>query len=99
VAEAFLWQGQVEATISLFIDLTKKQAKNFVAYLKKHQSRIVNYDYLSSEELCSIGSGSVESAVKLLGKRLKISGAQWKKENVPQMLQLRCAYLNGLLSS
>ena len=27
-----------------------------------------------------------------------ISGAQWKRENVPQVLAHRCAYLNGLLS-
>jgi hypothetical protein len=30
----------------------------------------------------------VESAVKQIGKRLKISGAQWKLENLPQMLDL-----------
>ena len=28
----------------------------------------------------------VESAVKQIGKRLKISGAQWKLANVPRML-------------
>jgi hypothetical protein len=27
--------------------------------------------------------------------RLKLVGAQWKATNVNQMLQLRCAYLNG----
>jgi hypothetical protein len=43
--------------------------------------------------------GAVESAVKQIGKRLKISGAQWKLENVPRMLQLRCAYLNGQLTA
>jgi hypothetical protein len=25
---------------------------------------------------------------------LKLSGAQWKRENINQMLRLRCAYLN-----
>jgi hypothetical protein len=46
---------------------------------------------------------AVESAVKQIGKRMKISGArreasplgQWKLENIPSMLQLRTAYLNG----
>jgi hypothetical protein len=47
---------------------------------------------------CSIGSGTVESAVKQIDRRLKISGSQWKPENVNQILQLRCAYLNGLLA-
>jgi hypothetical protein len=98
-AETFLWQGQVQSTIALFVDLTKKSAQNFIHYLKKHLKRIVNYQYLSIEGLCSIGSGAVESAVKQIGKRLKISGAQWKLENVPRMLHLRSAYLNGQLTA
>ena len=32
-----------------------------------------------------------------IDRRTKISGAQWKKENVPQVLAHRCAYLNGLI--
>ncbi len=98
-AEKFLWQGQIESAIALFTDLKKKSAQNLVNYLKKHSGRIVNYEYFSQEGLCSIGSGAVESAVKQIGKRLKISGAQWKLENVPRMLQLRSAYLNGQLTS
>lgn len=42
-----------------------------------------------------IGSGAVESKVKQIGNRVKITGAQWKRENVAKILQLRCAYLNG----
>jgi hypothetical protein len=34
----------------------------------------------------------------LLDRRLKISGAQWRMENVSGILQLRCAYLNGQLA-
>lgn len=63
-AEDFLWQGQVDATIDLFTDSRRKQARNFCAYLDKHRSRIVNYGYYQAEQLCSIGSGAVESAVK-----------------------------------
>jgi hypothetical protein len=44
-AEALLWQGQVEATIALFSNCQRKQAKNFCEYLRKHQHRIVNYEY------------------------------------------------------
>jgi hypothetical protein len=32
--------------------------------------------------------------VKQIDRRLKISGAQWQKSNVPQVLKHRCAYLN-----
>jgi hypothetical protein len=98
-AEKFLWQGQVEATIVLFNDCQKKQARNFCEYLRRHQHRIINYDYLQAEGLCSIGSGAVESAIKQLGHRVKLSGAQWNAENVPQVLAHRCAYLNGLIGS
>ena len=33
----------------------------------------------------------------IIDRRTKISGAQWKAENVPQVLAHRCAYLNGLM--
>ncbi|MCG6135697.1 MAG: ISKra4 family transposase, partial [Nostoc sp. LLA-1] len=82
----------------LFTDCKGKQAQNFCHYLDKHRQRIINYEYHQAEEICSIGSGSVESAVKQVDRRTKISGAQWKRENVPQVLAHRCAYLNGLLS-
>jgi hypothetical protein len=45
-----------------------------------------------------ICSGAVKSAVEQIDRRLKISGAQWKLKNVSGMIQLRCAYLNGLLA-
>ncbi len=32
--------------------------------------------------------------IKQISSRMKIVGAQWKAENVPQYLRLRCAYLN-----
>lgn len=93
-----MWSGQVDEAIALFADCRLKQARNFCAYLRKHRQRIVNYSYYQAEQLCSIGSGAVESGVKQIDRRLKISGAQWKSENVNQVLQLRCAYLNGLLT-
>lgn len=97
-AQSLLWKGQVDATIALFTNCQGKQAQNFSHYLDKHRDRIINYEYHQAEEICSIGSGSVESAVKQVDRRTKISGAQWKRENVPQVLAHRCAYLNGLLS-
>ena len=92
-----MWRGQVDETQALFVKLTGKQAQNFCEYLEKHRHRIVNYEYFQSEQICSIGSGAVESAVKQIDRRTKISGAQWNIENVPQVLAHRCAYLNNLI--
>lgn len=98
-AEALLWRGHVEATIALFSGCQRKQANNFCEYLRKHQHRIVNYEYFQAEGLYAIGSGAVESAIKQIGRRVQLSGAQWNRENVPQVLAHRCAYLNGLIGS
>lgn len=97
-AESCLWQGKVDETIALFTNCRLKQSGNFVDYLNKHRQRIVNYKYYQNEQLCSIGSGAVESAIKQIDLRLKLVGAQWNSDNVNQMLQLRCAYLNGQLA-
>ena len=43
----------------------------------------------------AIGSGSVESKIKQIGARVQLPGARWKRENVPKILRLRCAYLNN----
>lgn len=75
-AEALLWHGQVDAAIALFSTCQRKQAKNFCEYLRKHQHRIVNYEYYQAEGLYSIGSGAVESAIKQIGRRVQLSGAQ-----------------------
>ncbi len=96
-AESLLWEGKVDETIALFSSLKKKQAANFCLYLNKHRERIINYHYYQSEQICSIASGAVESTVKQIDRRLKISGAQWKEENVSQVLRHRCAYLNNAL--
>ena len=42
----------------------------------------------------TIGSGAVESTIKQISRRIKISGAQWKRDNLPQVLRHRCTYLN-----
>ena len=97
-AENLLWDGDVEATIALFQGLKFKRAVNFVGYLRKHRQRIPEYGYLHQLKM-TIGSGSVESSIKQIGRRIKISGAQWKKEHVAQVLKHRCAYLNGFLDS
>jgi hypothetical protein len=97
-AEALLWKGAVDETLTLFAAMTRKPAQNFCAYLEKHRARIINYGYYQAEGICAIGSGAVESAIKQIDRRVQISGAQWKTENVPQVLAQRVAYLNGLFS-
>lgn len=97
-AEVLLWQGQVDAARALFTDCKRPPAHNFCQYLEKHRHRIINYQYYQAEQICSIGSGAFESTIKQIDRRIKISGAQWKRENVPQVLAHRCAYLNGRLA-
>lgn len=96
--EALLWQGDVEGAIQQFQNWKHERVERFINYLNKHRQRIVNYSYYQAEGI-SIGSGAVESTVKQLGARIKITGAQWKEENIPQVLRHRCAYLNGLFST
>lgn len=114
-ARNLLWHGKIDETILLFSDCDLKQAENFCAYLEKHRQQIINYYYFQTEllgfvawsgdptartpQICSIGSGAIESTIKQIDRRTKISGAQWKVENVPQVLAHRCAYLNGLISA
>lgn len=98
-AQSLLWQGKLEAAKALFVGCKLKQADNFCEYLNQHRHRIIDYQYHQAEQICSIGSGAVESSVKQIDRRTKISGAQWKRDNVPQVLAHRCAYLNGLISA
>ncbi|OLT60005.1 hypothetical protein BJP37_14200 [Moorena bouillonii PNG] len=96
--EACLWKGDVDGAIKQFFDWQHQRVSNFIDYLNKHRHRIVNYGYYQAEGI-SIGSGAIESTVKQLGRRIKISGAQWDESNVPQVLKHRCAYLNGQFST
>jgi hypothetical protein len=95
--ENYLWQGLVDDAISVFDDLKKKPAKNFQNYLRKHSSRIPDYQLYQELGIC-IGSGSVESWIKQIASRIKIVGAQWNPDNVSQILRLRCTYLNKDIS-
>lgn len=95
--EALLWQGNVDSAIAQFDDWEHERVTRFINYLNHHRTRIINYDYWQSEGI-SIGSGAIESTVKQIGLRIKITGAQWKEQNVSQVLRHRCAYLNGAFS-
>jgi hypothetical protein len=82
--------------MALFQDCDLDQARRFCGYLVHHRHRIVNHAYFQAEGL-PIGSGAVESSIKQIDARMKRTEAQWKAENVPQALSVRCAYLNGQL--
>lgn len=93
-AQNQLWQGSTVEAIAEFIGVKSKGSKNFQNYLRKHQSRIPDYQNYQQQGI-DIGSGAVESLIKQIGARIKIVGAQWNEKNVPQILRLRCAYLNN----
>ena len=95
-AEAYLWQGQVVPAISLFDECKLEQARRFRQYVQHHRDRSINYSYFQAEGI-PIGSGAVDSSIKQIDYWMKLPGAQWKRQNVPQALSVRCAYLNGLL--
>jgi hypothetical protein len=92
--ESHLWQGDVASALLDLQDCTAEGTECFRNYLLKHQHRIPNYDYYVAENLCSVGSGAVESLVKQIDQRLQIVGSRWKPEHVPKVLAQRCAYLN-----
>jgi hypothetical protein len=98
LVESLLWKGDVDAAIQQFSDWKHNNVDKFINYLNQHRTRIINYGYFQAEGF-SIGSGAIESTIKQIGRRVKISGAQWKTENVAQVLRHRCAYLNGSFSS
>lgn len=96
--EAQLWKGEVSAALAELEVCPSDETERFRNYLLKHQHRIPNYNYYATEELCSIGSGAVESLVKQIDQRLQLVGSRWKAEHVPKVLAQRCAYLNEELN-
>jgi hypothetical protein len=95
--KGLLWLGQVDLAIAEFKGLKQHQAQCFQNYLRKHRHRIPCYGRYQSLGI-PIGSGSVESKIKQIASRVKITGAVWKPENVPHILRLRTAYLNDSAS-
>ena len=66
--------------IDAFDGVKSKRAKNFPAYLTKHYQRIPDYQYCQQLGIV-IGSGDVESKIKQVGARVKLSGARWHLHN------------------
>ena len=93
---ALLWQGNIVEAKNAFSDWLNppKEVENFLEYLEDHKRRIPNYQLDQEKGLC-IGSGAVESTIKRIGARIKITGAQWNVKNLSNVLKQRCAYLNS----
>ncbi|WP_041429150.1 hypothetical protein [Synechococcus sp. PCC 7502] len=64
-----------------------------MTYLHNYH-RIPKYGYLQKQGI-PIGSGAVESTIKQIGHRGKISVTQWNQNNAVQVLKHRWAYLNS----
>lgn len=96
--EFLLWNGGVDAAIAEFDGLNHKRSRNFQSYLNKHRQRIPCYKQYQQLGI-PIGSGDVESKIKQVGARVKLSGARWNRRSVPLILRLRCAHLNPLVST
>jgi hypothetical protein len=91
-----LWEGNIEGAKEAFSDWENppKEVLNFLLYVEGHRGRIPNYKLDQEAGLC-IGSGEVESTIKRIGRRIKISGAQWDMKNLSNVLKQRCAYMNN----
>jgi hypothetical protein len=59
-AQNQLWQGSTVEAIAEFVGVRGKESKNFQKYLRKHQSRIPDYQNYQQQGI-DIGSGAVES--------------------------------------
>lgn len=71
-----LWLGQVDQALHVFDGIKSADVLKFVADVQKHRHRLPNYRDLQQEGV-AIGSRAVESTVKQIGRRIKLSGAQW----------------------
>jgi hypothetical protein len=86
----------VEQAMGSFDECNLEQARKFCQCVQHHRARILNYSYCQAECI-PIGSGAVESSIKQIDDRMKLPGAQWTRENIPQALSVCGAYLNDLL--
>jgi hypothetical protein len=77
-AESLLWLRQLNEVINLFKELKIKGFKTFCNYLEFHRNPIVNYRYYKEESLTSIGSGTVESTIKRIGRAGETIGSAVK---------------------
>ena len=91
------WKGQIKELLkSLEQDYERTEVdrvRRLMGYLKRFENSISYGEF--EEKGFPIGSGEIESAHKYVTqKRLKLSGACWRSENVNPMLALRLIKAN-----
>jgi len=101
--EAMIYEGQVLQVIQEMRSVRNQQvgdrdeAQKHINYFDNNRDRM-NYDEYRAAGY-PIGSGLVEGRCKLVvGKRFKGSGMRWKRADNESVLDLRLAFLNGLLA-
>lgn len=98
--KSMLFQGQIDAIIGELRELRKthrggkrKKLKDELRYLEQGRHRMDYPSYRAAG--WPIGSGAVEAACKhLIKERLRVTGARWKRENIPAIVALRLCRAN-----
>jgi len=99
--KAELWEGKVEEILAELQQLHKKhrgekrkKIGDKIRYLKEGKHRMEYPRY--RDEGWPIGSGAVEATCKhLIKERLCVTGARWRRENIPHAVSLRLCRANG----
>src|SRR5262249_19182240 len=93
-----LWKGETAQVLTyLTTEVVAKdfdRLKDFIAYLVKHQSEIINYErrQLAGK---TIGSGRMEKGVdQVIGKRQKDNAMSWSRKGSKALAILKVAELN-----
>jgi len=96
-----LYEGKVEAIVSecrerhkIHRGAKRKKLADEIRYLEEGKHRMDYPRYRADG--WPIGSGAVEATCKhLVKERLCVTGARWKRENIPGVLALRLCRANG----
>jgi hypothetical protein len=98
--KSLLWNGQGEAIIERFSAALKtlrgerrKKLEGEIGYLRNGRERMDYPRYRA--EGWPVGSGAVEGTCKhLVKERYNVTGARWKRANIPRVLALRLSIFN-----
>jgi hypothetical protein len=93
-----LWEGRIEELLGeaskIQTPIDRDRAEGEVAYFQKNAERMRYADF--RKRGLFIGSGVVEAGCKhVVGKRMKQSGMFWSLPGAENILEYRCAVLNG----
>ena len=99
--KSMLWNGQVQEIMDRLRQSSKglrgerrKGLEGEIGYLEKGRERMDYPRYRA--EGWPVGSGAVEGTCKhLVKERYNVTGARWKRSNIPYVLALRLAIFNA----